>query len=329
MTGAHPSREDLLLWIEEAHDRAEEIAEHVAACGACRGSAADIRRLAAALSLRTAALREAPARAFASRRGIVPFPRRVAVAVAAAALLLLAIGIFGVPWRHRVARRPVVAMVEPVPGPGRAAAALRLGDPVEAGETAVRVRFPDGSVATLDRRSRLARIAPREVSLEAGRVHVAAAGGSRFSVRTPAGRVVDLGTVFLVEVEGGAARVVVLRGRVRAEPASGEPFEIATGLEAPISAGAAPARADVAVRSGWVRDLLLPARLENGRVGALLDRLEAVGPWRIEAPASLRARRVTGTIEGGSVEAILQAISAVTRAPRRIDGDRVVFEEPR
>lgn len=320
MSAPHPGREEIVRLLLGEHADAEAIASHLAACPEC---AAAHRRLRPALS----GIREgtagllAPAPWAPPVRRVTPL-RRLRIGAAAAAALVAA------GWLLLRPAAPVVARVETGSADLPAGREIRRGEALETREAPVRLRFPDGSLAWLDRRSRAAAAGERALSLSEGRLHVRTAGGAGFSVGTPAGRAIDLGTVFLVDATGTVPAVTVVRGRVRLEPAGGAPLVLAQGQMAPISAAAGASPADVPREAAWVRSIVFPALLEDEPLEKVFALLEDVTGWRIEAPESLRRMHVTGSVAAAPPADILAAVSALSGAPHRVEAGRVVFAEP-
>lgn len=332
MNPPHPSREEILHAID-GEIPSPGVADHLASCPACGPASGTLRRVAGALRARAAARLAPPPRSFAPR----PPPWRLArrlLPVAAAAAAALAIGAW---LLLRRAPPPVVARVEIGSAALPRGVPVRLESSVETGTAPAGIAYPDGTMVYLNRGTRLEGIERRGFRLGSGEVCIATRGGPGFWVRTRRGRVVDLGTVFLVGpgyVSG--EQVAVVRGKVLVEfpedspePPSGRggSFELSAGQTSPVWPRPVIQSADVAARTAWVRDLLFPARLDGEPLGTVFDLLEQVSPYSIEAPPAVRSMRVTGSVGGVSVEAILRGISASFSVEHRIEGNRVVFQE--
>ena len=319
MSAPHLSAEQILLGIEGGSSEPAAAAAHLAECPACREAEATLRKRLAALESLSAPLRRAPPRTFPSKkkraraisplRAVIEMAAMIAV-LAGTALLLNALA----PWAATVER-----------GSGSLAPGRKFGSGsvLSATDAPARLRFRDGTTATIDKGTRLEKLSERSFFLSSGRVLVSTKTG--FAVDTTAGRVVALGTAFLVEAGPGPPVVTVVRGKVRVEPAGGAPFEVKEGEEAALAAGTAPTPSDVQRRAAWARDFLFPANLDDEPLSKVFALLEEVSPYRIEAPEPVRHSRVQASIGGKSVEAILRAISEAFGFPHRIEGDRVIF----
>lgn len=318
MNAAHPSEPEILRWVEREDPPAPSVGTHLSECPSCEELA---RRLASAAAF----VREsvAPQVAPPARTFTPPRPRarisRISIPAAAAAVLLAAVGLY------RIRPGPAVARLEGDP----AATVIREGGATRAERAPLRIRWADGTFVVLDRGSAVARAARRGFLLESGRVHVATAGGPGFSVSTPGGRIVDLGTVFQVDLRASPGTATVLRGRVRVEPRGGPTALVSGGESAALGGGAGPRPADVAGATEWVQAISFPVALENEPLERVFQALEEIGPYRIEAPARVREFRVTASIEGKSLEAILRAVSEVSGVPHRVEAGTATFAPSR
>jgi ferric-dicitrate binding protein FerR (iron transport regulator) len=188
-------------------------------------------RVAAALDRVAFSPQAAPDLALVDLQGARPRRRRLALTVAAAAVVLLALLLWQ-PWRtppeaplSLVPGRGLALLRDgrPLPAPAHAARPVRAGDELRCARAA-EARLGGRVRVVLDGGSRL-RVEGRDaVTLLAGRAffevhHVGPRGdgaGTSWVVRTAAGPVRVLGTVFEVDVRSGDLQVGVARGRVDA-----------------------------------------------------------------------------------------------------------------
>ena len=168
--------------------------------------------------------------------------------LAAAACLLLTVSAATLWWRspsRSLARNPLADAVQPhadqpttqpvlgtiaslspdsswsfgQPG-GRNAATFRQGDTVWLERGTVQLQLPSDTVAVLESPGIMQFVAPDRIRVMQGGVKIEVAeGATGFSVETDSAEVVDLGTVFSVNVQDGKTDVVVFDGEVDLTPA--------------------------------------------------------------------------------------------------------------
>jgi ferric-dicitrate binding protein FerR (iron transport regulator) len=224
---------------------------------------------------------------------------RLLLPLAAAAALIL--GIFG--W-YFAASKPLGQAQSPglfVTRDNRelplaAGTPLFAGDRLRAGVRADLV-LADGSSVRLDAGTTLVMAKPRSeerarLDLAAGRVFLRVAKApERFRVEAGAATVDVLGTVFGVARADNDAVASVYEGRVRLGTDAGQ-VELGRGEAARANAGAAPVRIAEAPAEtlAWARDW---TRFEDRPLGEVLDWIAANSPYRFNAPAAVRAQRVS------------------------------------
>lgn len=142
------------------------------------------------------------------------------------------------------------------------------------------ITLPDGSLLALDTASGVDlefNASERCVHLQRGRILVTTASdalGRPFSVQTPQGRVLALGTRFMVGLDGaGRSHVQVEEHAVRLLPSAGAPQQLVAGEQAWFSAHAAqaPAPADPFAAS-WHEGGLVAVDIALGDLVATLSR---------------------------------------------------------
>jgi ferric-dicitrate binding protein FerR (iron transport regulator) len=194
---------------------------------------------------------------------------------------------------------------------------LTSGDPLFTGDrlrASVRadLRLADGSSVRLDAGTALVMAKPgaeerMHLALAAGRVflRVAKAPG-RFCIVSGTASIDVLGTVFGVARADGGAVASVYEGRVRLGTDAGQ-IELGRGEAARAAAGAAPVRTSDAPSEAlaWARDW---TRFEDRPLGEVLDWIASNSPYRFDAPAEVRAQRVSIAIADEPVSCVLTTL---------------------
>jgi ferric-dicitrate binding protein FerR (iron transport regulator) len=194
---------------------------------------------------------------------------------------------------------------------------LASGDPLFTGDrlrASVRadISLADGSSVRLDAGTSLVMAKPgaeerMHLALAAGRVflRVAKAPG-RFRVEAGAAAVEVLGTVFGVARADNGAVASVYEGRVRLGTDAGQ-IEIGRGEAARADAGAVPVRTteNPAEALAWARDW---TRFEDRPLGEVLDWIAANSPYQFDAPAAVRAQRVSIAIADEPLSCVLTTL---------------------
>lgn len=344
MAPGHPATEEWVraLLGESPPGEAARLREHAAACPGCRE-----RRdsLPGELSRLTALARKAAIPPGTPRlsAGSAPWPRgigwirglplRAWAPRAAAALLAVAGAWFLLRGGPPSAPAGRVAWVR---SPGAGIGRLRAGDAVRGG-TDIRspkgfrigIELSSGAFVTWNGETGARVESGKEIMLSSGELHVRVPKGAEgFAVTTPHGRVVDLGTAFLVRADARGTEVRVVKGSVRAEaPAGGrnlkEGERESLGDLAP--SPFPPAEADRAL--GWVREAVFPARFDDAPLPEVLDLLESVSPFRFEYDRE-RAMdvHVIASLGGASSEAIVEGLRAALPGRSVREGWNVTLE---
>lgn len=231
-------------------------------------------------------------RAHASRRGVL---RGLAVGLGAGTSAWM--GWQGLPWQH-----------------WRATHSTATGERQN-------LTLPDGSLLALDTASGVeVDFSERErlVHLRGGRVLIATASdalGRPFSVQTPHGRVLALGTRFMVHLdETGRSHVQVEEHAVRLLPAAGAPQHLAAGEQAWFSAAAAqvPESADPFAAS-WHQGGLVAVDIA---LGELVARLARYRRGYLECAPEVAQLKVSGAFPVDDTDRALAAL--ISRFPLQL-----------
>lgn len=183
------------------------------------------------------------------------------------------------------------------------------------------ITLPDGSLLALDTTSAVDldfNDRERLVRLLRGRVLIATESdslGRPFSVRTPHGRVLALGTRFMVSVDdAGRSHVQVEEHAVRLQPSAGEPQELAAGEQAWFSADAAqaPTTADPFAAS-WHQGGLVAVDIALGELIAALSRYR---PGYLGCAPEVAHLKVSGAFPVDDTDRALAAL--VSRFPLQL-----------
>jgi transmembrane sensor len=181
--------------------------------------------------------------------------------------------------------------------------------------------LPDGSALSLDTATSVD-VAfdadERLLKLVAGRIGVATQPdpqGRPFSVQTPQGRVLALGTRFTVQVSaGGGTRVAVQEKAVRVLPLHGEPRELNAGEQTTFSAQGAEAPEPAELSSvSWKDGGLIAIDMPLGR---LIDELSRYRHGHLACAPDVAALRVSGAFPIDDTERALAAL--VTSFPVQV-----------
>ncbi|MBK9519610.1 MAG: FecR domain-containing protein [Anaeromyxobacter sp.] len=195
------------------------------------------------------------------------------------------------------------------------------------------VRLADGSLVELDTGTALlVRTSPnlRQVVLEHGQASFTVTHDAErpFEVVAGGGRIVDLGTRFLVRADGAQVAVTVAEGLVEVTAPDGQRAALRPGQRLRYGpsgqeGGVEPADAEAA--GAWRHGRLI---FEDRPVSWLFAELERYHPITFEVPdPGLAATRLSGRFELRDVGAVLSAVQAVTRARARwLDPHRVRLE---
>lgn len=171
-------------------------------------------------------------------------PRRAHPWRYAAAIVLLLAGLFSY-WAWPAARSVrVVAAHNAVWGQGTASAVL--GEMLPAGDLTleqgvVKLGFASGNEVIVEGPARFSVRNDLAIDMRQGRLSaLVSPSGRGLRVSTPDAQVIDLGTEFGVDVQGGHTQVAVFQGKItaasNAEKAKGKPREIVSGAGAEVSA---------------------------------------------------------------------------------------------
>lgn len=349
MSSEHPPAEAWIALIEGEGDAGERKAldAHAAGCPGCAEQRARLQTGFEILGARVRGSRAAPPLPLPAAAPPPPRtdPSRVArwrLPLSAAAVAAIALGA----WLFF---RPS----GPAPGPrpaeeiGQVAwranatgiAAREPEDPVRAGQeiatgSAERlgVRLRTGVEIACRSSTRVRADSVREIFIARGEVHVRIPpGAAGFAARTPHGRFVDLGTAFLLRVEGSRSVATVLKGRIRAESGGGA-REAAEGEQAEAASGvridrASPGEAERA--AAWVRESLLHRRFRSIPLPDFLDLVESCTPYRFEfgRPAAERVR-LTASFSSASSEAIVEGLLQALEVPAERRGRSIRLQLP-
>lgn len=183
------------------------------------------------------------------------------------------------------------------------------------------ITLPDGSLLALDTASGVDvdfNERERLVHLRGGRVLIATAAdalGRPFSVQTPHGRVLALGTRFMVHLDGaGRSHVQVEEHAVRLLPAAGAPQQLAAGERGWFDAARAqaPESADPFAAS-WQHGGLVAVDIA---LGDLLAQLARYRRGRLECAPEVAQLKVSGAFPVDDTDRALAAL--VSRFPLQL-----------
>lgn len=248
--------------------------------------------------------------------------------------------------RSRAARRALLR--SPWAGYGLAAAAVVVAafvgldawkerarghglSPVEssAGEgEVVAMTLSDGTFVRLARGATLrfpAAEGRREVVLEGRAFFAVSRSGEPFLVRTPRGDVTVLGTRFQVKSNGEGLEVVVVEGLVEVAAPGGTARALADQV-ATVREGAAPvvtSVTDVWSRLDWPAGLLVFQGTPLATVAAELGRFYGVDVEVLDTSAG--GLGITGSFQGEPLEAVVEAVCAVTGIRCEVTPEGVVL----
>jgi ferric-dicitrate binding protein FerR (iron transport regulator) len=236
----------------------------------------------------------------------------------------------------------LVARVEQVQGVVTTAAGARLaigsgmlaGTEVASGDGQIGLRLASGGSLRIAPGSRVVLASNDEAELLAGILYFDSEGerSSEFAVTTGLGRVLDVGTQFLVQLDAGELDVGVREGRVTlTRGAISGAAGVGERLVASQAAG--ELRRDTIATFGaewaWTEELAPPFDIDGRTLGEFLDWFEAqTGRTVVFADAGVeraaRAAALNGSIELPPLEK-LAAVLALTDLEYSLDGERVVI----
>jgi ferric-dicitrate binding protein FerR (iron transport regulator) len=261
--------------------------------------------------------------------------RRRSMAVAAAVVIgagsaLLLVRLVAHPPAREAAR------VEITSGRGPLAIGARIdaGDLVTTAGERLAMRLVSGTGVRVDHDSRVRVLNGSTLDLLDGAIHVVSArGGDPVEIRTPLGRVRDIGTRFEVRCVAQRVRVRVRDGRVSLTDESGR-HDVVAGEELTTAPGTAPQRRAVA-RTGpewdWATEVAPPFLVEGRTLGQFLAWFSAETGRHVRFRDPADARRAEAIVLHGSAndftpdEALDAVLPAVGIAAVR-SGDDVLLE---
>lgn len=183
------------------------------------------------------------------------------------------------------------------------------------------ITLPDGSLLALDTASGADvdfNERERLVHLRTGRVLIATAAdalGRPFSVQTPHGRVLALGTRFMVRLDGaGRSHVQVEEHAVRLLPAAGAAQHLAAGEQAWFSAAAAQASESAdPFAASWHQGGLVAVDIA---LGALVEQLSRYRRGYLECAPEVAQLKVSGAFPVDDTDRALAAL--ISRFPLQL-----------
>lgn len=263
--------------------------------------------------LEEAERRREASRTKAARRALLRSPWAGYGLAAAAVMALAFVGLEA--WRDGFRRH------------GLSAVASSVGE----GEV-VAMTLSDGSYVRLARGASLSFPASgggREVVLGGKAFFAVSHSGEPFSVRTENGDVTVLGTRFQVRSDGEGLEVVVVDGEVEVAAPGGTARALANQV-ATVQDGRVPlvtTVADVWSRMDWPGGLLVFQGTPLAAVAAELGRFYGVSVRVEDATAS--ALGITGSFQGEPLQAVVEAVCAVTGIRCEATADSVILGAPR
>ena len=268
------------------------------------------------------------------QRGRVARFRRLA---ALAAVLLAAVTIPLLRgWRPFPGRAPDIAARVEV-----GSSSLRRGDAVSSGAVVETVgadrlalRLASGHSVRLDTGSRARIVSPRVIEISGGGIYVdsggpAGTGGTPatpIDIRTPAGTVHEVGTQFEVRLIDAAVRVRVREGSVSFRRAAGL-LDVEAGRE--LTVGADGNARDLPLADldawAWIREVVAMMTIDGRTLGEFLDwySRERGLTFRFadaDLAASAPGIRLSGSIEGMTLDEALASVLSISGLRHRLDG---------
>jgi hypothetical protein len=268
--------------------------------------------------------------------------QRLLAVLAAAAVLAVTIpllrGRLGAP-----APVPAAARIE-IDLPGAAAGGVvPIGGMLDTGAgRRMAIRMSSGHSVRLDTGTRARVESGAAVTLLAGGLYVDSGGPERrgrgpIEIRTPAGPVQDLGTQFEVRVldEDGAVRVRVREGLVALRRPAGS-SRVMAGRELLVDAGGASRERpldDPAGAWGWIGEVTPMMAIDGRTLGEFLawfgrERGVAIRFADPDLEASAAGIRLSGSIDGMSLDEALASVLAISGLGQRSDGALLFIERP-
>jgi ferric-dicitrate binding protein FerR (iron transport regulator) len=268
------------------------------------------------------------------------FPRRFA---ALAAVLLAAVAIALLRgWRPFPEPAATLARVEIGSPALPAGTMLSSGALLETREgDRLALRLASGHSVRLDACSRARLVSAGILELLGGAIYVegappsAGAAGRAVDIRTPAGTVQEIGTQFEVRLIDAAVRVRVREGMVRLRRTAG-PVEVKAGRELLIGpdgrANEAPIEDPVAAWK-WTGEVAPMMAIDGRTLGEFLDwfgreRGLTIRYADADLAASAPGIRLSGSIEGMTLDEALAAVLSISGLSHRLEGSTLSIERP-
>jgi hypothetical protein len=272
--------------------------------------------------------------------------KRAGLATAAAALLAAVIYVGG--GRDPAVTAPLLASVERVQGAVETGAGSRLavgsgivaGTEILTGEGRLALRLASGGSLRVAARSRVVLVSEDEAGLVSGMLYFdseAGRSGAEFSVATELGRIRDVGTQFVVQVDEDAQRldVGVRDGRIVLARA-GESESAAVGERLVVTPEENAVRREPMATFGaeweWAERLAPPFDIDGRTVNEFLEWFAAQTGRTIEFADAAADRLARDTVLNGSIDLEplqkLAAVDALTDLSFALEGERVVVRAP-
>jgi ferric-dicitrate binding protein FerR (iron transport regulator) len=257
-------------------------------------------------------------------------------ALAAAATVVLVI----TAWWGLGPREPAAVVERGVATAGdRLTSGLRGGAVIATGEgERLAIRTASRHSVRLDAGSRVQLLSGRALALQAGSVYVdsgsaAARAEAALEIRTPFGRIEEVGTQFAARLADGALEVRVREGRVDLS-GHGAPLTVAAGQALRVDrSGAVPLDPEPASGSGWdwVQEAAPRMAIEGRSLSAFLDwyaRERGVSVRFASADAQAGAARtiLRGSIDAMSLDEALSSVLATSGVRARLSGSELLVE---
>lgn len=225
---------------------------------------------------------------------------RNGVRYALAAVVLIAVGASLARQSYRaetVSMATVVDAIGVVDGPRELTvegSVLDVGCPVQFGAGVLSVAMPSGTEFTLEGPATMVVTGSNQVRLDQGRLYaIVPASGVGFTVDTPSGSTIDLGTEFGVAVHaGGRSETFVFAGKVRAESGSTKVALLAgDAVASTVESGLSAVREFNAAEARFTRSI-------NG--SDYLDAIDSLGPLYLHRFSPSSKQRSFENSLGGS-----------------------------
>ena len=280
---------------------------------------------------------------------------RAAAALATAATVIVAVGLglwklTGVSSGNEIAGRiemvTALAWSRPVSAPSNAAlAVLHAGDEIKVGselvtESAGRIaiRLGSGHSVRLDAGTRLRVLSDDAIALDRGGVYIDSRGPLGLSahameIRTPFGKLRDIGTQFEARLLDASLRIRVREGAISLD-GGGSPLEVAAGHELEIDREGQTVRRELTAFGAewaWIAEITPMMHLEGRPLVEFLEWMARERGLRLrftsgDIAQSASEITLNGSIAGMTLDQALDSVLPTCRMSHRIERNDLVVE---